>query len=174
MSVASDQNRRTPPWLFKLLQRTLGVKFRLDAAASKSNALCRRFYDERQDGLSQPWRWPTFCNPPHKHFGRWVAWGHRQATEHKVPVCLVGPAGCSQAWFHAHATYGTTFVPDQRLVFFDSQTGKPTHGARQDYGIYVFGPGFWNKVPRGLTRPTHLRVVILPVRGLVVTSRGAR
>jgi len=170
--MSGDQNRRTPPWLFELIQHDIiKRKFKLDAAADRRNALCKRFYDEHADGLKQPWRDPTFCNPPFLHFGDWIRKGYEEALarvgEDDKVVCLIGPCGSSQTWFHRYARAGTIYVPDQRLVFFDSQTGEPTHGADRDSMIYVLGPGFWNKRykdGRFLVKP-------LAVQGLVVTKK---
>lgn len=161
----SDQNRRTPPWLFKYLQEFLGVRFQLDAAANRENALCRLFYDETKNGLALPWKNPTFNNPPFRYFGDWAQKAYLEAAEKSILVCQIGPVGCSQSWFQEFARKGTVLVPDERISFFDSATGMPTRGADRDSHIFVYGPGWWNRSKEGW------RVIPLPVKGMVVRAK---
>jgi phage N-6-adenine-methyltransferase len=161
--VVSDQNRRTPPWLFELLQKHVKTKFKIDAAATKKNALCKRFFTEKEDGLLQHWDEDTFCNPPYKYFRNWIEKAYHEANEREIITCLIGPKGCSQRWYHDYAKRGSIYAPDDRLVFNDSVTGEPTGGAREDSMIYILGPGWMNK------DTTRFRYYPLSVRGMVVT-----
>lgn len=161
----SDQNRRTPPWLVKKLEAYLGRKFVLDAAASKDNAVVRRFYDEAKNGLAQPWVDGTFNNPPFKRFGDWIEKAYTEAAEKNIEVCVVGPVGASQSWFHEYAKLGTVLAPDERISFYDSATGLPTRGADRDTNIYLFGPRWWNE-----NRETSFLVLPFAVRGDVVRA----
>lgn len=161
----SDQDRRTPPWLVKTLETYLGRRFTLDAAASKQNAVCRRFYDAAKNGLAQPWVDGTFCNPPFKRFGEWIEKAYNEATRRQIEVCVIGPVGASQTWFHALAAKGTVLAPDERISYFDSATGAPTRGADRDTHVFLFGPRWWNK-----QQATSFRVLPLAVRGQVVRA----
>ena len=164
----SDQCRRTPPWLFHLLEKqVVKQRFQLDASADKCNALCKKFYDEHQNGLKQRWYNPTYCNPPFADFGAWMLKARQEAYDRQLVACLVGPNGCSQSWFQEVAISGTIYAFDQRLVFFDSQTGKPTHGADRDSMCYVFGPNFWN----ALAKLGTFQMYQFHVKGMVVTTR---
>lgn len=162
----SDQNRRTPPWLVKKLEEFLGRKFVLDAAASKANAVARRFYDEAKNGLAQPWVDGTFCNPPFKRFGEWITKAYEEAAAKDVEVCVVGPVGCSQAWFHQYAQLGTVLAPDERISFYDSATGQPTRGADRDTNIYLFGERWWNAE----FETSGFKVIPFSVRGEVIRA----
>jgi phage N-6-adenine-methyltransferase len=166
-----DQNRRTPPWFFKLLQKYVyehtGKKFRLDAAASPENALCKRFYTEKDNGLAKKWSDATFCNPPFAQFGKWIEKANEEALKHHIHTCVVGPTGCSQNWFHSVAPFGTILVPTHRICFYDSVTGEPTRGADRDTMIYLAGPKFWNY---DYKRQWTLRS--LNVDGMVVTANN--
>lgn len=155
--MPKDQNRRTPRWFFERLQDRLSeiaerkIRFKLDAAASPENKLCQRFYTEQQDGLAQPWKVDTFCNPPFKRFGLWVQKAYDEAVLHNASdevggpvIALLGPVGCSQSWFWEYVKFGTTIVPDARLAYLDSKTGMPTSGGLSDSNVYVWGPGFWH------------------------------
>lgn len=156
----SDQNRRTPLWLFSQLEQELlgGKKFQLDAAASAKNALCRKYHTEETDGLSQKWAFRTFCNPGFKRFGDWITKGWMEATDNGFTVVMIGPVGCSQVWFHRVASCGTIYAPTKRISYLDSTTGEPTKNADRDSMIYAFGHGFWNP------RPPRFRVVPLEIR----------
>lgn len=152
-----DQCRRTPRWLFELIERTvLGRgRFQLDAAASQENALCKRYFDERVNGLLQRWHRRTFCNPGFAKFGTWIAKAYEETQRRpseRMIVALVGPTGCSQQWFHEYARRGTIFAPNRRVTFWDSLTGKPTAGADRDTMIYVLGDE-WRNPGTGLGVP---------------------
>ncbi|GAF81494.1 unnamed protein product [marine sediment metagenome] len=141
--MANRQNWRTPQWLFDALNERFGP-FVLDAAASKENALCKRYHDGvRSDGLSNSWMDRTFCNPPFSHAGDWVekAWGERTAMCRSV---LLLPVGCSQAWFHDWVLRSKTahiLYPTKRISFL-LPDGTPTKNADRDTMIVTFGyPG---------------------------------
>ena len=96
----------TPPELFKQLDDEF--HFNLDPCATPQNAKCRRYFTERDNGLSQPWHLPwvretrVFMNPP---YGREVAAWTRKAREEAAifggPL-VVGllPASTDLAWWH--------------------------------------------------------------------------
>lgn len=160
----SDQNRRTPSWFFQLLQKeVIKSKFTLDAFANKKNALCKRFIDEKTNALVVKWSGKPFYNPPFKLMGLAIEKAFNESKERNIITCGVGPTGCSQKWFHNFAKKGTIYVPDERIAFFDSKTGKPTPGGDRDTMVYLFGPGFWNK-------SNTFKVLPLHVRGLVVRA----
>lgn len=142
-----NQNYRTPPWLLALLEREVlgGKRFKLDAAATRENAVCKRYHDEAANGLLQPWADPTYCNPPYRAIELWIAKACREAEGSGLVACVVGPKGCSQAWFHEWAKRGTIWAPDQRIAFLDPDTGAQTESAREDSMVYSFGPGHWHK-----------------------------
>lgn len=163
-----NQTWRTPDWLFKLLEREVGRKLVLDAAASKVNAKCKRFYTEAENGLLQPWADGTFINPGFAIFGAWMKRAVEWAREHEHRVVLIGPKGCSQLWFHRYARQGVIFAPDQRIPFCHYETGEQTRAAREDSMAYVVGPGFWNK------KSVDFDLRSLPVRQLIEQAiRGA-
>lgn len=165
---AADQERRTPLWFVQKLEGFLGRKFKRDVAATAENTVCRSFYDIEQNGLAQRWVDGSFCNPPFKRFGEWIAKAYQEAYDRGVEVCVVGPVGCSQSWFHTYAKLGTVLSPDERISFFDSATNAPTRGADRDTNIYLFGPRWWNPAEDG-----SFRVLPLEVAGEVVRASKA-
>lgn len=163
--MASElQTYRTPRWLFKMLQgKIVKTRFKLDAAASPQNALCKRFYTEKENGLARPWVDGTWCNPGFRIFGAWIRHAVEETNRTGGVMCLIGPKGCSQSWFHGYARLGTVYVPDQRISFNHPETGEPTGKAREDVMVYVIGGQFTNK------HKTDFIVRPLAVRGLVGT-----
>ncbi len=136
--MSGQQNYRTPPWLFKHVEKLLlnGRKFKLDAFASKENALCETYYTgadpEAVDGLGPSscgftaiWRWgETFANPEFLSAGRCLDKATHEAGSHGVESVLILPAVCSQGWFQMELI--TTdrqpysigvLMPDYRIPF---------------------------------------------------------
>lgn len=82
----------TPLDLFLRLEKCIlapsgyaSTGFHLDAAASKHNALCDKFYTAKDNGLRKPWASWTWCNPPYgAHTDRWVC---KAIEESKRGVC---------------------------------------------------------------------------------------
>ena len=141
--LPSNQEMCTPRWFVKQLESHIGTRFQLDAFASKRNTICRRFYDVQKNGLAHPWRWTTFCNSPFKLVKRAIAKAPEDAQNYDVVVVLIGPAGCSQRWFHEHALHGTILVPTHRLIFLNDDL-TPSTGAMADNAVYIFGGPWWN------------------------------
>lgn len=139
-----NQTWRTPDWLFQLCEDLIGKRFKLDAAASKLNAKCKRFYTEKENGLIQPWVDGTFCNPGFSIFGLWIKRAVEEMHRVKGNACLIGPKGCSQLWFHRYAKLGRIYAPDQRIAFNHHTTGEPTQTAREDSMVYLIGQEFRN------------------------------
>ena len=135
-TVAREQSRRTPPWLYAACCDALGVATCvLDAFASADNALCATYYDAAANGLVQPWVDPTFANPPFKLMTEVVKKAIYE-IKHGCRSVLIGPAGCSQAWFHALWPHAVIYWPTRRLVYLDL-AGQATGGAMQDTAVYV-------------------------------------
>lgn len=89
----------TPKELFERLDDEF--HFTLDAAASDTNAKCKRYYTEDTDGLAQSWAGETvFCNPPYgREIGKWVRKAYQEAQE-DVTVVLLIPARTDTSYFH--------------------------------------------------------------------------
>ena len=134
--VPSDQERRTPPWLYRACCGRLGVDdCALDACASAGNALCLDYCDEARDGLAQPWTDATFANPPFSLMPRVVDKALRESLR-GVRCAIIGPSGCSQVWFHKLWPRAQVWIPDRRLTYL-TRDGFPTDRAMQDTAVYV-------------------------------------
>ena len=67
----SSNDHYTPKWIFDLL----GLTFDIDVAAPPNGVPwipCKKFYTQRDDGLSQEWKGTVWCNPPYSNVLPWV------------------------------------------------------------------------------------------------------
>lgn len=77
-------------------------RFTLDAAATRQNAKCRRWYTMRGDALAKPWPDRVWLNPPYgRGVGQWVEKARRESLKGSLVVCLL-PARTDTRWFHDH------------------------------------------------------------------------
>jgi site-specific DNA-methyltransferase (adenine-specific) len=119
----SNDNWTTPSWLFRYLYSRFD--FKLDAAATAENALCKKFYDEDSDGLASPWAkegW-TFCNPPYSNVGPWVQWAAEQWLVFGVKSVNIVPVRADQGWWHDYvvSNIGATETYLGRISFGGSK-----------------------------------------------------
>ena len=98
----------TPKALFDELDREF--HFTLDPASTDENALCKKHYTIRENGLAQSWKGETvFCNPP---YGRDLpAWIEKAANEARngATVVMLIPARTDTRAFHEHI-YGKAAI----------------------------------------------------------------
>ena len=86
----------TPKWLFD----TMAIGFDLDVACPPQGPLftpARNYYDQKADGLSQPWFGRVWMNPPYSQPAPWVS----RFVEHKNGIALLPFAKskwCQSLW----------------------------------------------------------------------------
>ena len=147
-----QQNMRTPPWLFALLDERFGP-FQLDAFATAGTALCSEHYSLRRSAFENPWAPRTFSNPPFGIFTEALTRAYEQAVERGVVSVTIGPVGGSQSWHHNIARRGLILLPDRRVQFLNPdgsipRTAKGTkNSADRDTQITILGPGYENRGP---------------------------
>ena len=95
----------TPQDLFDKLNEEFN--FTLDPCASDWNAKCKKYYTEKNNGLTKDWSKETvFMNPPYgKDLAMWMNKAYREVSRGAVVVCLV-PAATDTSWWHAYAMGG--------------------------------------------------------------------
>jgi phage N-6-adenine-methyltransferase len=124
----SKQDYQTPPEFLAAVKQWLGVEeFALDLAASEYNAVCPRWFDERQNALVQPWAsegW-AWLNPPFAHLEPWVRRAYEQSRCGASLVMLV-PAGVGSNWWRdwVHRRARVLFL-NGRLTFVGESTCYP-------------------------------------------------
>lgn len=90
----------TPQDLFDELHREFN--FTVDAAASKENAKCKRYFDKQADGLRQSWAGETvWCNPPYgRQIGAWMKKALIESRHPRTTVVMLVHARTDTKWFH--------------------------------------------------------------------------
>jgi len=128
----------TPLDLFRRLDREFGP-FDLDAAASPENALCTRYFTQRDDAFRQDWRpfQRIWINPPYGDAIPLWTRRARQEAERGAVVCMLLPSRTDTQWFHRDV------LPYARVIRFIE--GRITFRGAEDPApfpsvVVVFGP----------------------------------
>jgi site-specific DNA-methyltransferase (adenine-specific) len=104
--------------------------------ADKTNHKVKKYYDEQNNALIQPWA-PYRCwmNPPYgRVIGHWMKKAYDESQLGALVVCLV-PSRTDTAWWHNYAMKGNIEFIRGRLKFGDSKNSAPFPSA-----IVVFKP----------------------------------
>jgi phage N-6-adenine-methyltransferase len=126
-NATDDDAWMTPRWFVSWLHTQYRIT--LDACASEANAVCARYYDKAQDGLSRPWTedgW-TFCNPPYQRgeLPLWCSKAIQEARKGRRSVVLLPASDLQTEW--ARDSQG--WADNKRLLTprlrYESTTGKP-------------------------------------------------
>ena len=122
----------TPPDLFRGICIQYGVKPSLDVCATRLNRKCRYFFTEADDGLTQDWARPFYCNPPYSQVEAWLDKANREVRRHKITGLLLTFAKTDTNWWHRHVEgQHETHFHKGRIVFL--RDGKPK--LRRDGGL---------------------------------------
>lgn len=135
----------TPPEVFARLDREF--HFDLDAAASRVNAKCSRYFTEAQDGLHQRWTGRVWLNPPYgRGIGAWTAKCVLESRLGAQAVVALLPARTDTAWWERDVMGAATEVRlvRGRIRFVGAATGAPFPSAIVVWTgtQYVGGPRF--------------------------------
>jgi site-specific DNA-methyltransferase (adenine-specific) len=128
MSIHTDKRKvlftsnhtewETPLWFFKVLDKQ--YNFEWDMAASKENALCKKFVTAKEDALSIEWPGNSsiFVNFPYnsKIIPRWMERGW-DAAKRKSTVVFLAHARTDTIWYHKWAILGLPIFVKGRLKF---------------------------------------------------------
>lgn len=141
---------RTPPEIIDWLERRYR-NFDLDAAASESNRVCEKFYDEKTNCLKRWWGKGkhVFLNPPYSNPDPFVLKAVEQ-MEHGNQIDILLNADNSTAWFRdaqKNAAEIIFIVADVdevnqtsrtgRLSFISEETGLATQGNNKGSVIFI-------------------------------------
>lgn len=104
ISTTSKQDWETPDDLYHYCSGRWGP-FTIDAAASRRNRKCAKFYDEGNSGLVRKWtEGPVWCNPPYGKgkIQRWVKKCHDEHREFGTRIVLLMPSRTDTKYFHSY------------------------------------------------------------------------
>lgn len=101
LMFSSESNEwATPQGFFDKLNKK--HNFTLDPCATKANAKCKKFYTEKDDGLSKDWEGETvFVNPPYgRELKHWVKKCYSESRKPNTTVVLLCPSRTDTQYFH--------------------------------------------------------------------------
>lgn len=96
----SEQSVGTPRVFLDAVEARFGT-ITLDVAASPHNAVCERFIDEAQNGLTTPWDPDglNWCNPPFARIAPWVEKAYAEARDNSTRSLLLLMASVGSNWW---------------------------------------------------------------------------
>ena len=131
----SRQDIQTPPDFLRAVRSRYMVDFKLDAAASATNAVAESFYTEEQNGLTNPWASWTWCNPPYSDVEPWVK---KAYSERKLGIgsFLLLPASVGSNWwkFWVHGKAHAILL-NGRITFIGQKDPYP-----KDLAMLIYCP----------------------------------
>lgn len=136
---------QTPKEVFNTLNEEFN--FVCDVAASKNNALCPAYIDEKMNALSDSVGWFSinWCNPPYSNILPWVKKAQKEYYRGNNTVMLV-PADTSVKWFKEafHSCQQVRFISG-RLSFIKAETQKPVSGNNKGSVLFIWDSSYRNE-----------------------------
>ena len=90
----------TPLELFQKGCKIFGFKPTLDAAASKNNTKCRKYYSKKVDSLTKQWKEAFWLNPPYSRVEDFMYHAVEQHKKHDVSGLILVYAKTDTIWWH--------------------------------------------------------------------------
>src|SRR5260370_26805144 len=125
MFSSTRHDHGTPEDLFRQLDQEF--HFTLDVCAYRSNAMVKKFFSQREDGLRTPWtNQVCWMNPPYgREIPKWISKAVRESrTNNATVVCLV-PARTDTNWFWDYCVNGEIRFIKGRLRFKGESSSAP-------------------------------------------------
>lgn len=142
----------TPSELVAWMESEYGY-YDIDAAASKENAVCEKFYSKETNCLKRWWgsNKHIWLNPPYSNITPFVKKAIEQ-MEHNNQIDILLPCDTSTGWFYeaqqraaeiiwitgeVYQEDGTEYSRTGRLAFTSALTGKPVQGNNKGSVIFI-------------------------------------
>ena len=142
----------TPSELVAWMESEYG-DYEIDAAASKENAVCEKFYSKETNCLKRWWgsNKHIWLNPPYSNITPFVKKSIEQ-MEHNNQIDILLPCDTSTGWFYeaqqraaeiiwitgeVYQEDGTEYSRTGRLAFTSALTGKPVQGNNKGSVIFI-------------------------------------
>lgn len=142
----------TPSELVSWMEIEYG-DYDIDAAASKENAVCEKFYSKETNCLKRWWgsNKHIWLNPPYSNITPFVKKAIEQ-MEHNNQIDILLPCDTSTGWFYeaqqraaeiiwitgeVYQEDGTEYSRTGRLAFTSALTGKPVQGNNKGSVIFI-------------------------------------
>ncbi|HCL5638197.1 TPA: phage N-6-adenine-methyltransferase [Klebsiella aerogenes] len=129
---------RTPLWLFRAIEVYLGVKFQVDVACNKDNAILPDFIGVERDALKSSWGDPgtvAFLNPPYSKIKPWIDAAAREQANGITTVMLV-PQSLDTQWYLdvKCSANQTVLIVGGRVAFMEPDTTLGLVEVRENTG----------------------------------------
>ncbi len=127
----------TPDPLYQWLSKYFD--FTLDAAASKKNAKCKKYYTKKKNAFRKNWKvgakgGDVWLNHPYVDHKKWIKKCNKEAKR-GLTICNLGPADFTTDYFELYYKYATgIYLINGRIKFVGA-----AQFATFFSGIYVFG-----------------------------------
>jgi phage N-6-adenine-methyltransferase len=138
----SKQDYGTPPEFLAAVKARLGIEqFDCDLAASPENAVCSRYFTEKENGLQQGWMagmgW-NWLNPPFGNIAPWVKLAEVKARCFQVQTAVLIPAAVGANYWrdHVHLRCHVLFL-NGRIQFVGAKDLYPKDCALLLYSPYA-------------------------------------
>lgn len=142
----------TPSELVSWMESEFG-DYDIDAAASKENAVCEKFYSKETNCLKRWWgsNKHIWLNPPYSNITPFVKKAIEQ-MEHNNQIDILLPCDTSTGWFYeaqqraaeiiwitgeVYQEDGTEYSRTGRIAFTSALTGKPVQGNNKGSVIFI-------------------------------------
>lgn len=128
----------TPKYLFDKLNKEFN--FTLDAAASKHNAKCEKFFTIEDNALSQDWSGNVvFCNPPYgRQLKHWIKKFYEEGLKPNTTVVALIPSRTDTIYFHNYCMKAEEIRFIKGRLKFLNEEGKELAPAPFPSMIVVF------------------------------------
>ena len=129
---------QTPKYLFDWLNKE--YNFKLDAAATKDNALCDNYYTIEDNALLKDWSGygSVFCNPPYgRLIGKFVEKGYLESRKGSIVVFLI-PARTDTRWWYNYCSKGNVIFLKGRVKFISNNSPSKNLCAPFPSAIVIF------------------------------------
>nr|WP_142482808.1 phage N-6-adenine-methyltransferase [Klebsiella pneumoniae] len=129
---------RTPLWLFHAIEVHLGMKFQVDVACNKDNAILPDFIGVERDALKSSWGEAgtiAFLNPPYSKIKPWIDAAAREQVNGVTTVMLV-PQSLDTQWYLdvKRSANQTVLIVGGRLAFMEPDTALALVEVRENTG----------------------------------------
>ena len=129
---------RTPIWLFHAIEVYLGMKFQVDVACNKDNAILPDFIGVERDALKSSWGSAgtiAFLNPPYSKIKPWIDAAAREQANGVTTVMLV-PQSFDTQWYLdvKRNANQTVLLVGGRVAFMEPDTNLSLVEVRENTG----------------------------------------
>lgn len=154
VSSKGKQDYETPWDFVHICEKTFGVKFILDCAASAQNAKAPVFLTEDANGLTTDWKWfldhsetpnkAAWLNPPFRNCGPWMQkCAFEGARGSKIVTLTLSSLGTQ--WYKKHVKPNAlSFILEDRLTFVGQDAPYTKELMISLFGFGMTGLCWWN------------------------------